>query len=94
MSDQPKIEIYNSGPDVHGWTIRVGERYQDHLTFGEMLELLVCMTVKGRTDVDAKFPYGGLLTAEQHAQKFRTYSRVPDEGEPIDAEFEVREGQG
>lgn len=91
MADQPKIEIYNSGPDVHGWTIRVGERYQDHLTFGEMLELLIGMTVNGRTDVDAKQPYGGLCTAEEHAQRRRSYSRVLDEGEPIDAEFEVKD---
>lgn len=87
MAEQPKIEIYNSGPDVHGWTIRVGDRYQDHLTYGEMLELFIGLTVNGRIDLDTKLRYGGLKTAEEWAEQHRSYSRVPDEVAPIDEEF-------
>ena len=91
-----KIEIYNSGPEPHGWTIRVDERYHDHLCYGEMLEVLVKLTVDGRIGDPEKAPYGGMLTVEEYAERragweCRKRAKVDD---TIDAEFKVTEGEG
>ena len=94
MSEQHKIEIFQSDAPVHGWTLRICDRYQDHLTFGEMLEILIEHTRDGAISFPEKPHYGGLMTTEEHAQRFRAYAGLPDDGEPIDAEFEETEGQG
>lgn len=52
----------------HGWLVRDGDRYIDHLTWDEMLGQVATLThprLKGES------LFHGMMTAEQHAEEDR-----------------------
>ncbi|MDE2471077.1 MAG: hypothetical protein KGL35_20615, partial [Bradyrhizobium sp.] len=68
MTIKQRIEIYKTSPEGGGWTVRIGDRYDEGMCYGEMLETLVRLTQFNRVEEASKAPYnGGLKTAEEHA---------------------------
>lgn len=86
MATAEKIEIYNSDPTGTAWTVRVGDRFNDHLNFGEMMDVLIKLTVGGRIGDPTEGPYGGLKTQGEHDAWRKRVSKT-------DGEFEAQEGQ-
>lgn len=89
MSEQPKIEIYKTRPDGGGWTVRIGDRYDEGLCYGEMLETLVRLTQFDRVEDPSKAPYnGGLKTSQEHEAQVARWREIAESvnqksGEPV-----------